>query len=118
MNQPSDDSSSALLTEGQRDCAQCGSSQLFRVLATRLESRGLVSRVVTYPGGAHDDKHVEEIVVVNPAARERGEIRIGDDGSVTWEYVGRLDDDGVRAIVDEATNALRSPGVLLRRIRP
>ena len=25
-----------------------------------------------------------EIVIVSPAARERGEVRVGDDGSVVW----------------------------------
>jgi hypothetical protein len=99
-------------------CAQCKSTQLFQMLATRLRSRGLDSRLVTYPSGADDGEHVEQIVVTNPQAGERGEIRISDDGCVTWEYFRRLDEDGVRQIADEATNALRAPGVLLRRIRP
>ena len=58
---------------------------------------------------------VEEIVVTNPG--ERGEVRIGDDGHVTWEYDGRIDQAGMSKILVDATNALRSSGVLLRRIR-
>jgi hypothetical protein len=89
--------------------------ELVRMLVKRLESRGLDSRVVTYPGDTDDDEHVEEIVIVNPAARERGEVRVGDDGSVTWEHFGRLDEVGVSNILDEVTNALRAPGVLFVR---
>jgi hypothetical protein len=85
--------------------------ELARMLVTKLESRGLDSRLVTYPGDSDDDEHVEEIVVVNPAARERGEVRVGDDGGVIWEYFGRLNEAGVASIVDEVTNALRAPGV-------
>jgi len=97
-------------------CAQCMSSEPLRILARKLESRGLDARVVIYPGG-EPDEHVEEIVITNPASRERGEIRVGDDGSFTWEYFGKLDDAGISKFLDEVTNALRSPGVLLRRTR-
>jgi len=97
-------------------CAQCMSSEPLRVLARRLESRGLDARVVVYPGGVADE-HVEEIVITNPAARERGEIHVGDDGGIMWEYFAELDNAGLSRILDEVTNALRSPGVLLRRIR-
>lgn len=89
--------------------------ELARLLVQRLENRGLDSRLVTYPDDADDDEHVEEIVIVNPAARERGEIRVGDDDSVTWEYFGRLDEAGVTAIADEVTNALRATGVRMVR---
>jgi hypothetical protein len=98
-------------------CARRESGEPLKMLAHRLESRGLDSRVVNYPGGEADDD-VEELIITNPAARERGEIRIGDDGSVTWEYFGNLDETGIGKILDEVTNALRGPGVLLRRIRP
>ena len=54
-------------------------------------------------------------MVTNPG--ERGEVRIGDDGHVTWEYDGRIDQAGMSKILVDATNALRSSGVLLRRIR-
>lgn len=100
------------------DCAQCANSMLVQTLAEKLRGRGLDSRIVTYTGGVHEGDHVEEIVVVNPAARERGEVRIGDDGHVIWEYNGRIDEAGISKILDETTNALRSSGVLLRRIRP
>jgi hypothetical protein len=99
------------------DSVRCSGSEPLQMLAKRLESRGLDSRVVNYPGG-ESDEDVEELVITNPAARERGEIRIGDDGSVTWEYFGNLDQAGAETILDEVTNALRKPGVLLRRIRP
>jgi hypothetical protein len=98
--------------------AHCMNGELARMLVSRLESRGLDSRLVTYPGDAGDDEHVEVIVITNPAARERGEVRVGDDGSVTWEYFGKLDEAGVRSIVDEVTNALRATGVRLRQGRP
>jgi hypothetical protein len=105
--------------DGQGRRAHCMNGELARMLVQKLESRGLDSRLVTYPGDADDDEHVEEIVIVNPAARERGEVRVGDDGSLTWEYFGRLDDVGVANILDEVTNALRAPGVrFLQERRP
>jgi len=85
--------------------------ELARTLASGLEGRGLAPRLVTYPGDPADDERIEEIVIVNPAAPERGEVRVGDDGSVTWEYFGRLDEDGVSSILDEVTSALRARGV-------
>jgi len=85
------------------------------MLASRLEGRGLESRLVAYPGDPGEDERVEEIVIVNPAAPERGEVRVGDDGSVTWEYFGSLDEVGVSSILDEVTNALRARGVRLAR---
>jgi hypothetical protein len=86
-------------------------ARLIRALAERLEGCGLSSHLVSYSGGAHDDEHIEGIVVTNPVARERGEVRVGDDGSVTWEYFGKLDDAGVGKILDEITNALRATGL-------
>jgi hypothetical protein len=98
-------------SQEQGGCADCMNAWLIRALAERLEGRGLNSHLVTYTGGAHGDEHVEEIVVTNPVARERGEVRVGDDGSVTWEYFGKLDDAGVSKILDEITNALRATGL-------
>ena len=92
--------------------------ELALMLLTKLESRGLDSRLVTYPGDKHDHEHVEQIVITNPAARERGEVRVGDDGSVTWEYFGKLDETGVTNILDEVTNALRATGVRFGDSRP
>jgi hypothetical protein len=66
----------------------------------------------------HDHEHVEQIVITNPAAMERGEVRVGDDGSVTWEYFGKLDETGVSNILDEVTNALRATGVRFGDSRP
>jgi hypothetical protein len=102
-------------TTGQGGRAHCMNGELARLIVSTLESRGLDSRLVTYPGDAPDDEHIEEIVIVNPAARERGEVRVGDDGSVTWEYFGKLDEAGVSSILDEVTNALRATGVPFRR---
>jgi hypothetical protein len=109
MSQGSDSPPGEAAGHGRR--AHCMNGELARMIVKKLESRGLDSRLVTYPGDADDDEHVEEIVIINPAARERGEVRVGDDGSVTWEYFGRLDEVGVGRTVDEVTNALRAPGV-------
>jgi hypothetical protein len=95
----------------QGECAECRNARRIRTLAESLEGRGLKSRLVAYSGGSHYDDHVEEIVVTNPAARERGEMRVGDDGSVTWEYFGTLDDAGAGKILDEITNALSATGL-------
>lgn len=113
MSQDSDTASEEPTRQGGR--AHCMNGELARLFVKKLESRGLDCRPVTYPGDADDDEHIEEIVIVNPAARERGEVRVGDDGSVTWEYFGRLDEVGVSRIVDEITNALRATGVRLVR---
>jgi hypothetical protein len=110
-----DISDSAPGTASGQGRAHYMNGELARMLARKLESRGLDSRLMTYPGDAPDDEHVEEIVIVNPAARERGEVRVGDDGSVTWEYFGKLDEAGVSRIVDEVTNALRATGVRFSR---
>ncbi len=83
------------------------------MLVDRLEARGLKPRLVTYPGDGGEGEQVEEIVIVNPVAPERGEVRVGDDGSVVWEYFGSLDGPGVAKILDEVTNALRATGVRL-----
>jgi hypothetical protein len=97
------------------DCDQCANSMRLHALGERLAHVGLASRVVTYPGDEHDDEHVEQIVVTNPAALERGELRISDDASVTWEYFGTLDGDGSSKILDEAINALRATGLRLQQ---
>jgi hypothetical protein len=89
-------------------------SQDLRRLAGKLESRGMRSRLVTYSGGPGEE-HVEQIVVTNPAAPERGEVRVSDDGAVTWEFFGDLGEPGAGRILDEVTNALRATGLPLRR---
>jgi hypothetical protein len=95
--------------------AHCMNGELARLFVKKLEGRGLDSRLMTYPGDADDGEHVEQIVIVNPAARDRGEVRVGDDGCVTWEYFGRLDESGISSIVDEVTNTLRATGVRFAR---
>lgn len=89
-------------------------SQDLRRLAERLEGRGLGSRLVTYSGGPGEEV-VEQIVVTNPAAPDRGEVRVSDDGAVTWEFFGDLGGPGAGRILDEVTNALRATGVPLHR---
>jgi hypothetical protein len=91
----------------------CLNGELARMLVDWLERRGLDPRLVAYPGDSGDDERVEQIVIVNPAAPERGEVRVGDDGSMTWEYFGSLDETGISNILDEVTNALRATGVRL-----
>jgi hypothetical protein len=91
-------------------------SELLRTLATQLESRGLDCRLVTYNADGPDDEFAtEEIVVSNPAAREHGEVRIGNDGAITWEYFGAMDTSGAEAILGDVTNYLRGVG---QRSRP
>jgi len=90
-----------------------------RSLAGKLESRGLDARIVTYSGDAHeDDEDVEVVVVTNPAAPERGEFRVGDDGGVTWEHRGKLDEAGASRILDTITNALRGAVIRARQGPP
>jgi hypothetical protein len=108
MSQADDNSSGA----AQRRRSHCLNGELADLLISRLESRGLDSRLVTYPS---DDERIEEIVVVNPAARERGEVRVCDDGSLTWEYIGSLDEAGLTKILDAVTGALQAPGRRLVR---
>jgi hypothetical protein len=106
-------SSASGTAAGQGGRPHCTNGELARMLASRLEGRGLDPRLVSYPGDPGEDEPVEQIVIVNPAAPERGEVRVGDDGSVTWEYFGSLDETGVSKILDEVTNALRATGVQL-----
>jgi len=95
--------------------AHCDNGELVRLLGKKVESRGLDCRLVTYPDDESPDSHIEEIVVTNPRSPERGEVRVSDDGSVTWEYSGTLDDASVGRIADEITNALRASGLPVRR---
>jgi hypothetical protein len=100
----------------QSERTKCVTGRLIRVLGEKLESRGLEFRLVTYLGDESQDRHVEQIVVTNPRSPERGEVRVSDDGSVTWEYLGTLDDGGgAGGILDEIINALRASGLPLRR---
>lgn len=115
MNQLNDHAPDMPAAPGQEGCADCVNNRHLRVLVKKMESRGLHSRLITYPVGPHDDEHVDTIIVTNPAAPERGEARIKDDGGVTWEYSGKLDDAGVSKICDDITNALRATGLRLRQ---
>lgn len=94
----------------QDECVECKNAKLIRALSEKLEGIGLKSRLVVYSGGSHYDDHVEEVVVMNPAAPQRGEMRVGDDGSVTWEYFGSLDDSGIGEVIEQITNALSATG--------
>jgi hypothetical protein len=93
----------------------CDNGELIQMLGKKLESRGLDFRLVTYPDDESQDSHIEQIVVTNPRSPERGEVRVSDDGSVTWEHLGSLDGAGAGRILDEITNALRATGLPLRR---
>jgi hypothetical protein len=103
------------VSHGQYDHASCMSSRLIRMLAKRLENRGLQTTLETSYGDMTDDVKSEEIVVVNPRSPERGLVRVGDDGFMTWEYSGKLDDARVGRILDEITNALQATGLPFRR---
>jgi hypothetical protein len=93
------------------NCAECGGDQRLRVLAEKLEMRGLDSRLVSHPVEGVKGRHHDALSVTNAAAPERGMIHVEKDGSVTWVYSGELDDAGISKILDEATNALRASGL-------
>jgi hypothetical protein len=103
---------------GAGECDRCANSMRLHALAERLAGLGLASRVITCPGDDHEDDHAEQIVVTNPAAPGRGELRISDDASVTWEYFGTFDGDGSSKILDEAINTLRATGLRLPHGEP
>ncbi len=69
--------------------------------------------MVTFSGKSPGEELIDEVVVTNPAACERGQVPIGDDGAFTWEFFGDLDEAEAGRILDEVTNALRSTGVQL-----
>jgi hypothetical protein len=100
---------------GLCDHAPCVSSRLIRTLVKKLENRGLQTKLETSYGDMTDDVKTEEIVVINPRSPERGLVRVGDDGFMTWEYSGKLDEARVGRILDEITNALQATGLPLRR---
>lgn len=91
-------------------CDQCADSESLRTIAEALESRGLACRMVTYKGTGPEERDIAEIVITNPAAKQRGEMRVGDDGSVSWECFGNLDEAGKLKILDDVTNCLRATG--------
>jgi hypothetical protein len=97
-------------------CAECAGDQRLRVLAEKLEMRGLNSRLVSYPVEGVKGRHHDALSVTNTAAPERGLIHVEKDGSVTWVYSGKLDDAGISKILDEATNALRATGLRSRKM--
>lgn len=103
---------------GERDRAEerengdvTGDSQGLRDLKEKLEDLGLSARVDTLSTGKSGEELTEELVVTNAAARERGQIRIGDDGAVTWEYFGNLNGAGAGDILDDVAAALRATDV-------
>jgi hypothetical protein len=98
---------------GRNGRSHCLNGELARMLVSRLEDRGLKTQLVSYRADGGEDERVEEIVIVNPAAHERGEVRVGDDGSVVWEYFGSLDEAGISGILHEVTNALQATGAQL-----
>jgi hypothetical protein len=92
-------------------CAACASEKRLRLLAEKLNNRGLETRLITC-GSA--DSHKDAVVATNPRAPGRGLFHVDDDGSVEWTFPGaKLDDDGIGRLVDEAINALRANGMRL-----
>jgi len=92
-------------------CAACASEKRLRLLAEKLNNRGLETRLITC-GSA--DSHKDAVVATNPRAPGRGLFHVDDDGSVEWTFPGaKLDDDGIGRLVDEAINALRAHGMRL-----
>ena len=80
--------------------------ELEQLLRRGFESRGLTCELETY--GTSEDPPVEELVVRNIHAPERGVVRIYTDGSVIWETYGTVSAEGARPILDKVTNLLCS----------
>jgi hypothetical protein len=101
-----------MTAEGERkERTHCQNGELLLMFAGKLETLGLDVHVVTYRGDTHGDaENVEELVVTNPAAPGRGEIRVGDDASLTWEYWSSLDEAGASEILETITKLLIAPG--------
>jgi hypothetical protein len=96
----------------QCEHAQCVTGQLIRMLARKPESRGLAAEVVACYGDGTDNVRTDEIMVFNPAAPERGQVQVYDDGSLIWDYTERqLDRASASRILDEITSAVRATGV-------
>jgi hypothetical protein len=93
--------------------ADYADSQL-RALSEKLLERGLEARLVSYPVDGVKGEHFDAVVVLNPAAPERGMMHFESNGCVTWEYDGSLDAAGIGRATDEAINALRATGVRSR----
>jgi hypothetical protein len=95
----------------QGEHARRVTGQLIRMLAKNLESRGLAARLETSDGDGTGDVTTEEIVVTNPAAPERGQVSVYDDGSMTWDYFERqLDRASAGRLLEEITSTLRAAG--------
>lgn len=75
------------------------------ILGPQLVTAGLAYRMDFYTGNGDQ---VEVMTVTNPAAPERGEVRIADDASVTWEFHGRPSNDGIGAILATTISLLTS----------
>lgn len=78
-----------------------------RVLADKLEKRGLHARLAACVVDGVSAARYDTVTVANQAAPERGIIHVEDDGCVTWELPGSLDDAGIATITREALNVLR-----------
>jgi hypothetical protein len=78
-----------------------------RVLADKLEEHGLDARLAACVVDGASAAHYDSVTIANQAAPERGIIHVEDDGCVTWELPGSLDDTGIAKITCEALNVLR-----------
>jgi hypothetical protein len=92
------------------------SGEALRALAGQLESRGLAACLLTYLFAGADRPRFDALTARNPSASDRGVICVRNDGLVTWEYAGNLDDAGT--ILDNVTNVLRAAGPHFRASRP
>jgi hypothetical protein len=83
--------------------------ELERLLRSGFESHGLTCELKRY--GTGEERPVEELLVRNARAPERGAVRIYPDGSVVWEIYGTISAEGVRPILDEVISLLQGqPG--------
>jgi hypothetical protein len=100
-------------------CTVCAKEERLRLLAVKLQSRGLDARLIAC-GVPEDGQHCDAVTVMNPGVSQRGIFRIDDDGSATWHLPGaKLDDDDVIGrMVDEVVNALRANGMRLPQRKP
>jgi hypothetical protein len=81
-----------------------------RMLADKLEKRGLNARLAACVVDGVSAARYDTVTIANQAAPERGIIHVEDDGCVTWELPGSLDDAGIAKITREALNVLRPVG--------
>ncbi len=78
------------------------------VVGRALAARGLKVGMEVYEDPDFYDVGAE-IVVINPARPERGQVRVSDDGDVTWEC--RYYDDSDTALIVDAVAGIVTDGI-------